>query len=195
MGRRTGGADALARGRGGLPRGKRHDSGTRAKGGQPSRSLDGPTAGRMRGGAQTPVAKAAPTPLTARAMTSPDLPVAILAGGLATRLRPITEKVPKLLVEVAGEPFFSHQLRLLHAACLRRLVLCVGKFFTREEVAGIREGGDPASILAAGMPPTVIQMQVGAEDIINFRRMHTRCCQIGKPGRIIASRPAFEARG
>jgi NDP-sugar pyrophosphorylase family protein len=55
-----------------------------------------------------------------------ELPVAILAGGLATRLKPITEKVPKLLVEVAGEPFFSHQLRLLQAAGLRRIVLCVG---------------------------------------------------------------------
>jgi NDP-sugar pyrophosphorylase family protein len=55
-----------------------------------------------------------------------DLPVAILAGGLATRLRPITEKVPKLLVEVAGEPFFSHQLRLLKAAGLKRVVLCIG---------------------------------------------------------------------
>jgi NDP-sugar pyrophosphorylase family protein len=54
------------------------------------------------------------------------LPVAILAGGLATRLRPVTEKIPKLLVEVAGEPFFSHQLRLLRAAGLTRLVLCVG---------------------------------------------------------------------
>jgi NDP-sugar pyrophosphorylase family protein len=55
-----------------------------------------------------------------------DLPVAILAGGLATRLRPITEKVPKLLVEVAGEPFFSHQLRLLKKNGLTRIVLCVG---------------------------------------------------------------------
>ena len=54
------------------------------------------------------------------------LPVALLAGGLATRLRPITEKVPKLLIEVAGEPFFSHQLRLLKKAGLTRLVLCVG---------------------------------------------------------------------
>ena len=45
---------------------------------------------------------------------------------MATRLRPITEKIPKLLVEVAGEPFFSHQLRLLKAAGLTRIVLCVG---------------------------------------------------------------------
>lgn len=54
------------------------------------------------------------------------LPVAILAGGMATRLRPITEKIPKLLVEVAGEPFFSHQLRLLKKQGLTRIVLCVG---------------------------------------------------------------------
>ena len=58
--------------------------------------------------------------------TGPELPVAILAGGLATRLRPITEKIPKLLVAVAGEPFFSHQLRLLKKAGLTRVVLCVG---------------------------------------------------------------------
>ena len=53
-------------------------------------------------------------------------PVAILAGGMATRLRPITEKIPKALVTVAGEPFLAHQLRLLRGAGLRHVVVCAG---------------------------------------------------------------------
>jgi NDP-sugar pyrophosphorylase family protein len=53
-------------------------------------------------------------------------PVAILAGGLATRLRPISETMPKALINVAGEPFLAHQLRLLRRAGLRKVVLCVG---------------------------------------------------------------------
>ena len=52
--------------------------------------------------------------------------IALLAGGLATRLRPVTETVPKSLVPVAGEPFLAHQLRLLHGHGFRRAVLCVG---------------------------------------------------------------------
>ena len=52
--------------------------------------------------------------------------VAILAGGLATRLRPLTAKVPKSLLKIAGEPFLGHQLRLLRSRGLRRVVLCVG---------------------------------------------------------------------
>ena len=55
-----------------------------------------------------------------------DIPVAILAGGLATRLRPITEKIPKSLVPVAGQPFLTHQLQMLHARGIRHAVLCVG---------------------------------------------------------------------
>jgi NDP-sugar pyrophosphorylase family protein len=55
-----------------------------------------------------------------------DWPIAILAGGLATRLRPVTEKIPKALITVAGEPFLAHQLRLLQKSGLRKVVLCVG---------------------------------------------------------------------
>jgi NDP-sugar pyrophosphorylase family protein len=54
------------------------------------------------------------------------LTVAILAGGLATRLRPMTETVPKSLLEVSGEPFAVHQLRLLQSKGIRHVVFCVG---------------------------------------------------------------------
>jgi len=54
------------------------------------------------------------------------LAVAILAGGLATRLRPLTEAIPKSLVEVAGEPFVVHQLELLRRARIERVALCIG---------------------------------------------------------------------
>lgn len=54
------------------------------------------------------------------------LPVAILAGGLGTRLYPVTQAIPKALVEINGEPFLAHQLRLLRANGISRVVLCVG---------------------------------------------------------------------
>jgi NDP-sugar pyrophosphorylase family protein len=57
---------------------------------------------------------------------SPPLPVAILAGGLATRLRPITEKIPKALVPVAGRPFLAHQLEMLREKGIQKVVLCIG---------------------------------------------------------------------
>ncbi len=54
------------------------------------------------------------------------VPAALLAGGLATRLRPITETIPKAMVEVAGRPFIDHQLALLRRNGIRRVVLCLG---------------------------------------------------------------------
>lgn len=54
------------------------------------------------------------------------LPVAILAGGLATRLRPVTDRIPKALVDINGQPFIAHQLRLLRSRGISRVVLCLG---------------------------------------------------------------------
>jgi N-acetyl-alpha-D-muramate 1-phosphate uridylyltransferase len=54
------------------------------------------------------------------------LPVVILAGGLATRMKPITEKIPKSLIEVNGKPFILHQLDYLKSQGIQNIVLCIG---------------------------------------------------------------------
>ena len=60
------------------------------------------------------------------------IPIAILAGGLGTRLLPITETIPKSLLEIDGEPFIAHQLRELARQGIKNVVLCVG--FLGEQV-------------------------------------------------------------
>jgi len=54
------------------------------------------------------------------------LPVALLAGGLATRLRPATETVPKALLPCAGRPFIHWQLEMMASHGVTDVVLCVG---------------------------------------------------------------------
>lgn len=53
-------------------------------------------------------------------------PVVILAGGLGTRLKPLTEKIPKVLIPINGEPFIAHQLKLLARAGISQVVICIG---------------------------------------------------------------------
>lgn len=64
----------------------------------------------------------------------------ILAGGLATRLRPITEKIPKSLVEVVGRPFIEHQLSLLKVNGFRKVILCLG--YLGEQVVEVVGNGE-----------------------------------------------------
>jgi NDP-sugar pyrophosphorylase family protein len=56
----------------------------------------------------------------------------ILAGGLGTRLRPLTSQVPKALIPIGGKPFLHHQIDLLKQQGIRDIVLCVGHL--REQV-------------------------------------------------------------
>lgn len=53
-------------------------------------------------------------------------PLALLAGGLGTRLGAQTAHCPKALVPVAGRPFLHHQLALLARRGVREVVLCTG---------------------------------------------------------------------
>jgi len=53
------------------------------------------------------------------------IPVAILAGGLATRLGDVTKTIPKALLDIAGKPFLVHQFELLRAAGVTDVVMCI----------------------------------------------------------------------
>jgi len=50
----------------------------------------------------------------------------ILAGGLGTRMRPHTERVPKPMLPVLGRPFIEHQVELLRDNGMHRFLLLVG---------------------------------------------------------------------
>ncbi|MBA3753271.1 MAG: NTP transferase domain-containing protein [Nitrospira sp.] len=68
-------------------------------------------------------------------------PVAILAGGLATRVRSISGQIPKVLLQIADRPFIFHQLELLKRQGIARVVLCVGHLGEQVEAA-VGDGKD-----------------------------------------------------
>jgi mannose-1-phosphate guanylyltransferase len=52
--------------------------------------------------------------------------VVILAGGLGTRLRPVTETTPKVMINILGKPFLEHKLNQIKNFGINDVVLCVG---------------------------------------------------------------------
>jgi NDP-sugar pyrophosphorylase family protein len=105
-----------------------------------------------------------------------EIPVVILAGGLATRLRPLTEKIPKSLVPVAGKPFLAHQLELLRTHQIRRAVLCIGylgEMIQREfgnEYAGVKleYSFDGARLLGTGGAIKRVLPKLGGEFFVLY---------------------------
>jgi NDP-sugar pyrophosphorylase family protein len=69
----------------------------------------------------------------------------ILAGGLGTRMRPLTETIPKPMLPVLGKPFLYHQIELLRSHRIRRILLLVAylgeeieRFFSDGSHLGVR---------------------------------------------------------
>lgn len=55
-----------------------------------------------------------------------DYQAVILVGGLGTRLRPITETVPKPMIEIEGRPFLEYKIQSLKKYGIKNFILCVG---------------------------------------------------------------------
>jgi len=55
-----------------------------------------------------------------------DIPVVILCGGMGTRLREASEKLPKPLVDIGGKPILWHIMKTYGHYGFRRFILCLG---------------------------------------------------------------------
>src|SRR5690348_12834609 len=55
-----------------------------------------------------------------------EIPVVILCGGMGTRLREVTERIPKPMVDIGGQPILWHIMKLYDHFGFRRFVLCLG---------------------------------------------------------------------
>lgn len=63
----------------------------------------------------------------------------ILAGGVATRMRPLTQTIPKALIPIQKKPFIDHQLRLLQKCGVTDVVLSIG--YKGEMIRDVVEDG------------------------------------------------------
>lgn len=59
-------------------------------------------------------------------MENADIPVVILCGGMGTRLREASEKLPKPLVDIGGKPILWHVMKTYSHYGFRRFILCLG---------------------------------------------------------------------
>lgn len=67
-----------------------------------------------------------PTTASTAAPEIGDIPVVILCGGMGTRLREASEKLPKPLVDIGGRPILWHIMKTYRAHGFRKFVLCLG---------------------------------------------------------------------
>jgi N-acetyl-alpha-D-muramate 1-phosphate uridylyltransferase len=123
------------------------------------------------------------------------LPVAILAGGLATRLHPITEKVPKSLLPIAGRPFICWQLGLLAQQGIDEVVMCVGHLGSKIQAAvgdgsdfgvTVRYSSDGDTLLGTGGALRRALPMLGAAFFVLYGDSYLRCS-------FAAVRAAYEA--
>jgi NDP-sugar pyrophosphorylase family protein len=65
--------------------------------------------------------------------------ILVIAGGLATRMRPIAEDVPKCMVDIKGKPLIHHQLEVFKRQGFDEIIFCVAHL--ADEVKGYFKDG------------------------------------------------------
>jgi MurNAc alpha-1-phosphate uridylyltransferase len=100
------------------------------------------------------------------------LPLAILAGGLATRLRPITDSIPKSMIEICGQPFVHWQMKQLAKCGFTEIVFCIA--YKSEMIEDF--------------------LSDGAKYGIKIRYSHDGLRQLGTGGAIVKSLPLLGDR-
>jgi glucose-1-phosphate cytidylyltransferase len=99
-------------------------------------------------------------------MEPADIPVVILCGGLGTRIREASERVPKPLIDIGGRPILWHIMKLYGAHGFRRFVLCLGyrSWDIKEYFLRYRENLADFRVRLSGDHEPVFLNRVGEED-------------------------------
>lgn len=76
----------------------------------------------------------------------------ILAGGLGTRLRPLTETVPKPMILIYGKPFISYQIKLLASQGIKNIIVSTG--YLGEQIEAYLGNGSKFGVSITYSPET-----------------------------------------
>lgn len=103
--------------------------------------------------------------------------IVIVAGGLATRMKPITEEIPKCLVDINGKPLIQHQLEFFRKKGFTDFIFCVAhlsgkvkKYFGDGKKFGvnIRYSEEPKELLGTAGAVKLVQKKVKGTFIIYY---------------------------
>ncbi|WP_027962442.1 N-acetylmuramate alpha-1-phosphate uridylyltransferase MurU [Halomonas halodenitrificans] len=86
----------------------------------------------------------------------------ILAAGLGTRMRPLTDHCPKPLLRVGGKPLIVHHLERLRAAGIRDVVINVS-YRAEQIIEALGDGGDHGVRIAWSREATPLETGGGIQ--------------------------------
>ena len=98
-----------------------------------------------------------------------DLDIAVLAGGLGTRLASVVSGLPKILAPVGNRPFLDYFLLWLAANGATRVLLCLGHRADAVQEYLARSGSLPVEVSVV-----VETMPLGTAGAVNFALPHLR---------------------